>query len=484
MPRLSSMSEDNALILVCDDHRQAVSLALSALEDQGWEVVATQSSAIAYSVATELPRTPDLILLDILMPDMDGYELAAKLQKHHKTRAVPIIFVTCLGNTAEEKKGFDLGAVDYVVKPYSIEVLRARVRNQLEIAKRRRRAVECECQRQQAIIATITDGVIILNSSGIITEWSAQVATICGFGGEEALGMHITEIMTPGVRRLHEGVIDEAFAGKRPDMYGRRIRSEILCKGHGYVPVEVSIGLASIGEEIALTVRDLRPDLDAVDDGRKRAHDAMAAMAFALARQTSEPLAAARAKLAAVGDAEAVELARDLGELANLYDYLAEMDQGTGPLDPINTQDCIERAVKVCSEQWRKQMGHGLTVHVPTLPPVRAHCYALDSILHGLICRAIQACCAKGQNHEAKIAVSAIADNGRVCIYVEDNGGKVADVRKIFEPFRPESSAEAGGPPLYICKQLARRYGGDLSLKTNKANGAVFEVWLPGDAAE
>lgn len=483
MPILSGMSSDSALILVCDDHRQAVSLALSALEDQGWEVVATQSSTIAYQVATELPRTPDLILLDIVMPDMDGYELAAQLQKHHKTCSVPIIFVTCLGNTAEEKKGFDLGAVDYVVKPYSIEVLRARVKNQLEIAKRRRRAVECECKRQQAIIGTITDGVILLNSAGIITEWSAQVATICGFGGEEALGMHITDIMSPEVRRLHEGVINETFAGKRPDMYGRRIRSEILCKGHGYVPVEVSIGLARIGEEIALTVRDLRENLATVDEGRKRAHDSMAAMALALARQTSEPLAAARAKLAEVGDAEAVKLAGDLGELANLYDYLAETDPDPGQMEPINTKDCIDRSVSVCREKFRALLGEILIADIPALPSVLAHCYALDSIIHGLLCRATSACLAT-EGKPAKIILSARAEKDRVVISVNDNGGAVADAKMVFEPGYQGCAPGRGGPPLYICKQLARRYGGDITLKTNKATGAVFEVWLPADMTE
>lgn len=82
-----------------------------------------------------LVRAPDLILLDINMPDMDGYEVCKRLQADERTREIPIIFLTARIQVSEEKKGFELGAVDYITKPFSEALLLARIKTHLSLAK-------------------------------------------------------------------------------------------------------------------------------------------------------------------------------------------------------------------------------------------------------------------------------------------------------------------------------------------------------------
>ncbi|MDH5752931.1 MAG: two-component system response regulator [Deltaproteobacteria bacterium] len=80
---------------------------------------------------------PDLIVLDVIMPDMDGYEVCGELKKDPRTKDIPVIFVTGLGDIGNEKTGIELGAVDYIAKPISPEITRARIRNHLELKQAR-----------------------------------------------------------------------------------------------------------------------------------------------------------------------------------------------------------------------------------------------------------------------------------------------------------------------------------------------------------
>jgi sigma-B regulation protein RsbU (phosphoserine phosphatase) len=83
--------------------------------------------------AVQSPNPPDLILLDIMMPDMDGYEVCRRIKADARTRDIPVIFVSAMGEESDETKGLDLGAVDYITKPVSPGIVRARVRTHLAV---------------------------------------------------------------------------------------------------------------------------------------------------------------------------------------------------------------------------------------------------------------------------------------------------------------------------------------------------------------
>lgn len=90
---------------------------------------ARRQSAAALKIAEA--RMPDLILLDIMMPAMDGYEVCRRLKSNAKTSAIPVIFVTAQDQAADEAKGLELGAVDYIMKPVDPAALRACIKKQL-----------------------------------------------------------------------------------------------------------------------------------------------------------------------------------------------------------------------------------------------------------------------------------------------------------------------------------------------------------------
>ena len=125
------------LILVVDDVPVNVAILSEMVRSEGAEVRQASSGPEALQQARIVP-CPDLILLDIMMPEMDGYMVLAELRKNPETRDIPVIFITALDDQQEEERGLQEGAADYLSKPIKFPVLIARVRAQLELHRTRR----------------------------------------------------------------------------------------------------------------------------------------------------------------------------------------------------------------------------------------------------------------------------------------------------------------------------------------------------------
>ena len=122
-------------VLVVDDTPANIQVLMETLKDD-YRIVAAINGERALQLAISDPP-PDIILLDVMMPEMDGYEVCAKLKADAKTRDIPIIFVTAMSDTQDETKGLELGAVDYIIKPISPPVVSARVKSHLELKQAR-----------------------------------------------------------------------------------------------------------------------------------------------------------------------------------------------------------------------------------------------------------------------------------------------------------------------------------------------------------
>jgi len=118
-------------ILVVDDTPENIYVLTGILKDE-FDVSVASSGIKALKIVSIVPDI-DLILLDIMMPDMDGYEVCSHLKADAKTAAIPVIFVTALASEQNEAKGLELGAVDYVTKPFNPALVKARVKNHLEL---------------------------------------------------------------------------------------------------------------------------------------------------------------------------------------------------------------------------------------------------------------------------------------------------------------------------------------------------------------
>jgi len=128
-------------VLIVDDDTLDVQVLISILGSE-YSVFYVKDSQDAVSYAERL--MPDVILLDIIMPEMDGYDVIAALKASEKTRDIPVIFMTGLGGEEKEKKGLTLGAADYIIKPFSPEIVKLRIQNQIKIINNMRLIIEKE----------------------------------------------------------------------------------------------------------------------------------------------------------------------------------------------------------------------------------------------------------------------------------------------------------------------------------------------------
>ena len=116
-------------VLVVDDENSNI-IALTHILSPDYAIYAAKNGPAGLKAAEKY--LPDLILLDILMPEMDGYAVIAALKSSEKTRGIPVIFISGLSEARDEEKGLALGAADYINKPFSSAIVRQRVRNHIK----------------------------------------------------------------------------------------------------------------------------------------------------------------------------------------------------------------------------------------------------------------------------------------------------------------------------------------------------------------
>jgi signal transduction histidine kinase/DNA-binding response OmpR family regulator len=146
------MSAPAAVILVVDDTLESLSRGTLVLKSEGYEVRPADSGGLALASAAVSP--PDLILLDIRMPEMDGFEVFRRLSASERTRDIPVIFLSAADESDQRVAGLDAGAVDFVSKPFEPAELLARVRTHLELSHLR-----AEAERHAADVQSANEGL-------------------------------------------------------------------------------------------------------------------------------------------------------------------------------------------------------------------------------------------------------------------------------------------------------------------------------------
>lgn len=213
-------------ILVVDDTLVNIDLIKAALSET-YLVQAAVSGEMALAIVEE--QKPDIVLLDIMMPEMDGYEVCRRLKANEKTRDVPVIFLTAKSDIADETKGLGLGAVDYITKPISVPIVQARVRTHLALYDQTRelermvelRTAELAKTRLQIIRRLGCASEFRDNETGNhvirMSHYSRLIAQAAGMGEESvdilfnAAPLHdVGKIGVPDSVLLHPGKLDQA----------------------------------------------------------------------------------------------------------------------------------------------------------------------------------------------------------------------------------------------------------------------------------
>lgn len=235
-------------ILVVDDEPTNIEV-LADIFDDDYEILFATEGGKALEIAAT--AQPDVILLDVMMPIMDGHEVCRRLKMDRQTAGIPVIFITGLSDVAAETRGLELGAMDYVTKPFSPAVVKIRVRNQIEL----------KCAKEQLIKLASTDGLTGLANRRRFDEMLAQeYARHTRSGAELSLIMLDVDhfkayndtyghVSGDDCLRQIAGVIDGAIV-RVSDMAARYGGEEFVC----VLPETDQNGARTIAEKIRLGI--------------------------------------------------------------------------------------------------------------------------------------------------------------------------------------------------------------------------------------
>ena len=183
-----------AAILIVDDAPANLEVLRKLMTEQGYQTYVAPSGERALAIAQR--AQPDLILLDVMMPDMDGFETCRRLKQHPLTQRIPVIFMSARTETDDVVAGFDIGAVDYIGKPLRMAEVCARVRAQLQIRSNSETQEE-QAERLRTIVNNMAEGLLIIEADGRIQYTNPACDHYLGYRENELAGRSIGELLSP-----------------------------------------------------------------------------------------------------------------------------------------------------------------------------------------------------------------------------------------------------------------------------------------------
>ena len=257
-------------LLVVDDAPEMTQWMTLMLGHAGYEVVAVHDGASALALARD--QAFSLVLLDAVMPGLDGFEVCARLKADEATRAIPVIFISALDDSAAETRGLALGAADFVTKPINLAVLLARVQTQLALYAQRR-SLE---GMFRDVIEFAPDAFILADPLGHIVQINARAEALFGYTRDELLGRPVETLIPVHLRQAHEG--HRAAYGGSQDALRMGVAASCLRKDGSEFPGDINLSplQTNRGRLLMAVVRDVSERVrgeQALRESRQRLRD-------------------------------------------------------------------------------------------------------------------------------------------------------------------------------------------------------------------
>jgi two-component system NtrC family sensor kinase len=408
-----------ATILLVDDDFTNLTVFGQCLTPD-YEVLVATSGQLALQLAGGTPK-PGLILLDVMMPGMDGYEVLTHLKANPDTRDIPVIFVTALTSDMEEERGLQLGAVDYVYKPCHLPILLSRIRTQLELKKAhdwlkdQNAFLEAEVERRHQENQQVHLQLLQSEKLAAIGQLAAGIAheinTPIGFVNSNlnSLDTYLSDIFT-------------VF-----DAYDAQITNS---------PIEPDALQKLIELKQQKDINYLRSDIPQL-------------------------LAESREGLSRVRD-----IIQDLKDFSHIE---------SNNWESIDLHKGIDSTLNIIGNELK----YHCTVHKEygNIPEIVCLPSQINQVFMNLLINAAQAIEIQGD-----IIIRTNCNDKDVWVEIEDNGKGIAPehLPRLFEPFFTTKPVGKGtGLGLSISQNIVRKHGGRIEVSSEIGQGSTFRIWLP-----
>ncbi|MFE4106719.1 response regulator [Almyronema epifaneia] len=524
-----------AQILIVDDKPTNIRVLSEFLIEAGFEVLIAKSGEKAIYQLQKV--SPDLILLDVMMPGLNGFETCCRLKASPQTQDIPIIFMTALAESADKVKGLKLGAVDYITKPFQQEEVLARIENQLSLLFLRRELqqknerLQQEIQEREQLLQThrqieqalrlskerlrcffeITSEAVVLHRQGIVVDANRAAETLFGYPVEELKGMHLEKLTAP---ESHSLLYERLRSpGQHPPTEARGLKKD----GSLFWAEVIAQDINYQGEPArVLGIRDITPaklTQAALQQAKEAAEAASQAKSEFLSKMSHElrtPLNAilgytqemSRDSDLSADHQHSVEIINRSGEhlLALINDVLEMSRIESGQLKLHQTDFNLHRLLQSLQEMLQlkaKSKGLQLTFNqAADLPEwIRTDEGKLRQVLINLLGNAIKFTDTGGIHLHASIHPDQPATGSQTClngassytllIEVEDTGPGIAqtELDGLFDAFaqgkRGWQSQEGTGLGLPISREFVKLMGGEITVESDLGKGTSFQISLP-----
>ncbi len=497
-------------ILAVDDRPENLHSLQRILAEVDAEVIAVTSGQEA--LAQVLRHDFAVILLDVMMPEMDGFETATLIRNHESSRHIPIIFVTASDkDTDREDLGYGLGAVDYLFKPLQPAILLSKVRVFLELARQQLLLADNLQEIQQLrdnnalLLRSVGEGILSLDSQGNITFANPAAARLLGMVPERLLGTALDEFLLPGdAQQSHEyglpnTLIEQCRAQGVASSDEHALRH---AAGHSF-PVEYTVTLTDgqQGATAVLVFQDIseRKEREALELANKYKSAFLANISHELRTPLHSLLILAK-KLAANGEGnlneEQIKAAaiirhegQDLLHLINDILDLSKVEAGKMALhsEAVSLAEMAQRLQDQFAPLAAEKNLHFQLRLSDDLPDtVQTDRLRLQQILKNLLANAIKFT----RQGEVVLSISQIG-NKEIAFAVADSGIGIAPDKQamVFESFQQVDQAinrhyEGSGLGLAICRELAGLLDGRITVSSEVQQGSCFTFYLPLQATE
>ena len=433
---MKSEIQPNGTILIVDDNSANLGVLSDALSQAGFEVRVAKSGKMALERVKY--ALPDLILLDVMMPEMDGFETCRRLQANPETTHIPVIFMTALSDTANKVEGFKLGAVDYITKPFQQEEVLARVKLHLKLHVLAEKLEEKNMLLEQKVVE-VSKAYEDLQQMQIKLIQSEKMSGL----GQLAAGI-AHEINNP--INFIAGNLGHA------QEYAHNLLKIIHLYQEDYVRPTPRIQAAIDEIELEFLEEDFIKILKSINLGTQRIQEIVKSM--------------------------------------RIFSRVDEAEVKT-----VNIHEGIDSTLTLLHHRLKAKPDHPeieLIKEYGQLPQVECHAGQLNQVFMNIISNAIDALdesnqqrsFAEIQQHPNRIQISTkVIDDNWVAIHISDNGRGVCDTvgPKLFDPFFTTKPIGKGtGLGLSISYQIiVEKHGGRLYCQPVLGKGIEFVIEIP-----
>ncbi|KAB2920949.1 MAG: SpoIIE family protein phosphatase [Dechloromonas sp.] len=257
-------------VLAVDDNRTNLHILQVFLKKLGHEVILAENGAEAVNLFAS--EHPDLILLDIMMPIMDGFEAARRIKAMSQERWTPVIFLSALNRDENLVEGLDAGADDYLTKPINFVVLEAKLRSMQRSLALQQASIDA-LDRIKAISDNVLDAIVSIDEHGIIISVNRASERIFGWTAREMIGQSVNMLMPPAVQSQHDSFIGRYLAGNGASIIGSNREVTAQHRNGQSFPATIGVTEATLDNQRTFigVIRDISQQKEAEQKLRENA---------------------------------------------------------------------------------------------------------------------------------------------------------------------------------------------------------------------